>query len=112
MIKLVESLKDWSTPCFSETLKRELIKLGARNLPLQEAATPGTLVVEPTIGVTVLTLREDKINITVKTGIIFSEILWAYCCDGDEPTTTNAYCELMVVINKTTASTNFKLISD
>ncbi len=44
MMKLIESLRHWGSKEFSSALKMELIRLGTDNLPLQEAATPGTFV--------------------------------------------------------------------
>jgi len=107
MIKLTESLNDWGNKSFSKTLELELVKLGSSNLPLQQAASPGTLVSNADIGVTVLTVRDCGIEIQAKVGIMFSEILWGYCCGEEEPMINNAYCELSVCIHKVTADTKF-----
>lgn len=112
MITLIESTKNWQNSNFSNILKRELTWLGAKNLPLQQSATPGSFINEEAeISVSVLSiLNSDATNIKVKVGVMFSEILWAYCCGGDDPMLSDAYCELIVTINKTTAITRFETI--
>ena len=76
-IKLIESIKYWGSDNFPNVLKIELIELGADNLPLQKAATPGSFVKDSDISVTVLSIHDDEINIKVKVGVMFLEILWA-----------------------------------
>lgn len=110
MIKLIESTLCWGRDNFPDVLKMELIKLGAEILPLQKAATPGSFVNDSDIGVTVLSVLDDEINIKVKVGVMFSEVLWAYCCGDDEPMINNAYCELIIVINKSTAVAKFEVV--
>lgn len=110
MIKLSQSLKYWGRDNFADILKKELVSLGAENLPLQQAAAPGHFVADSDIDVTILSLYYNKSSIIIKAGIFFSEILWAYCCDEEEPVTTNAYCELEVVINKFSSNTTFDVI--
>ncbi len=108
MIKLVESRKYWGSDNFPDILKKELIKLGTAHLPLQKAATPGSFIRNSDIGVGILSIADDDVNIKAKIGVMFPEILWAYCCGDDEPMVNDAYCEFVVVINKTTAAAKFK----
>lgn len=110
MIKLIESNKCWGTNDFPHILKMEIIRLGANNLPLQKAVTPGSFVNDSDIGVTVLSACDDENNIKAKIGVMFSEVLWAYCCGDDEPMVSNAYCEAVIVINKITSITKFRVV--
>ncbi len=112
MVKLVESLKYWGKESFSSILKMEIIKLGTNNLPLQKAATPGRFVLDSGIDVIVLMVSDGGINIKAKIGIMFSEVLWGYCCGEEEPMVSHAYCEIIVIINKRTSSAKFVVLVD
>ncbi len=111
MTQLIESLKHWGDKAFAKTLEIELMKLGSSNLPLQKAVTPGAFVSDAGVAVTVLSIGDDGINIKAKAGVMFSEILWGYCCGEEEPMINNAYCEISIFINKTTADTKFVVLS-
>lgn len=110
MIKLSKSIVHWGNNSFSSVLKKELVELGVNNLPIQEAATPGKFVNDSEIGITILTVSENKLNIEVKIGIIFSEIQWGYCCGEEEPMISNAYCEIYLSINKSTSEVEFEVL--
>ena len=110
MIKLRRALKYWGKDNFADILKKELVSLGADHLPLQQAATPGRFVADSNIDVTILSQSDNAKTVKIKVGIFFSEIVWAYCCDEEEPVTTNAYCELEVVINKFSSIAIFDVI--
>ena len=111
MSKLIDSLKNWKNSSFPEVLKAEITGLGVEHLPLQEAASPGALVMDSDFDVMVLTSSENESSIKVKIAVMFSEVLGGYCCGDDEPIVSNAYCELDVMINKITADTEFALLS-
>ena len=66
MIKLIESTKYWGSDNFPNVLKKEIVKLGADNLPLQKAAIPGSFIKDADIGVTVLSICDDEINIKIR----------------------------------------------
>lgn len=106
-IKLSKSIAHWGNDNFSCVLKKELVELGTNILPIQESATPGNFVNDSEIGITILTVSENKLNIEVKIGIIFSEIQWGYCCGEEDPMISNAYCEIYLSINKSTAEVEF-----
>ncbi len=110
MIKLAESLKHWGDASFPAILKIEIMKIGVNHLPLQKAVSPGKFISEDAIDVMVLTVDDDKTTIKVNVGIMFSEVLWGYCCGEEEPMVNSAYCELSVLINKITADTIFEAV--
>jgi len=110
MITLPKSILCWGSDVFSNILKEELIELGVNSLPIQEAATPGKFVNETEIGITILTTNENKLNIEVKIGVLFSEIQWGYCCGEEEPIESNAYCEIYLSINKNTSEVEFEVL--
>ena len=64
---------------------------------------------DSSITCTVLNFKDDKDHITIKTGIFFTEIL--ICCGcGDDPVPENAYCEIMIKLDKKNAKAIFEII--
>jgi len=110
MIKLSKSIAYWGNDDFSSALKKELVELGVNSIPIQEAATPGKFINDSEIGITILTVSENRLNIEVKVGVIFSEVQWGYCCGEEEPMISNAYCEMYLSINKSTSEVEFELL--
>ena len=106
--RLDNSLRAWETDAFAGTLKADILGLGAGVLPLHEAAAGGC-VDEGDIEITVLDSTDDATEIHVNVGVFFAEII-AGCSCGDEPSTSNAYCELRVSIDKATGLARFAVI--
>ncbi len=114
MLKLPESLKSWGTPGFKETLKKEIELLEASQLPLQQALSISSHVSDSGFKVLILNVSENPGFINAKAGIFYSGII-AGCSCADDPTPMsehNEYCEILLLIDKKTAETSVKLLSD
>ncbi|MBT8130453.1 MAG: glucosamine--fructose-6-phosphate aminotransferase [Gammaproteobacteria bacterium] len=94
---------------FEKILKRELEALPAGTLPLHRGTSRGGYVDDSDISTTVIHVEQGEHRVLCKVGIFFTEII-AGCSCGDDPFTENAYCELMVSIDKTTAETEIEVI--
>lgn len=108
--RLGKSLRAWNTDAFAGILKAEILGLGAGVLPLHEAAAGGC-VDEGDVEITVLGTGDSAAEIHVNVGVFFAEVI-AGCSCGDEPSASNAYCELRVSIDKTTGLARFAVIQD
>jgi hypothetical protein len=107
---LGNSLRAWNSDAFADTLKADILSLGAGVLPLQKAA-PGGCIDESDIEITLLGSSDSATEIHANVGIFFSEVL-AGCSCGDEPAASNAYCELRVSIDKGNGEARFEVIHD
>ena len=105
--RLENSLRAWNTDAFAGILRKEILGLGSGVLPLHEAAAGGC-VDAGDIEVTVLGSTDCATEIHVNVGVFFAEII-AGCSCGDEPSASNAYCELQVSIDKATALARFEV---
>lgn len=110
MTKFVNSLRDWQSESFSRTLKSEIESLKPGTLPLYNGTSQGGIVDDSNITATVMNFAEEDDNILATVGIFFDEIVGGCSC-GDPPAADNAYCELKVTINKSTAVAEFAVIS-
>ena len=112
MPKLTDSLRDWNSERFAQTLKREVEALGVDDLPLIWGISHGGVPddTQP-ISVSILGLGEEADNIQVNLGVYFTETL-AGCTCGEEPISMNAYCEMHLLLDKTTAEAQFKVARD
>ena len=109
MLKLPNILSTWNKVTFQQTLKSEIESLPAGSLPLEKGTTEGGYVDDSNISVTVLQTHDDEQFIQAKLGIFFTEIV--ICCGcGDDPTPKNAYCEIQVQIDKSTADAHFTVL--
>jgi len=106
--RLANSLRAWNTDAFAGTLRAEIIGLGAGVLPLQEATSGGCVAVGD-IEVTVLGCATSETEITANVGVFFAETIGGCSC-GDEPATSNAYCELQVRIDRSTGLARFAVV--
>lgn len=114
MIRLTETLSALRTPGLESTLKRELERLDATSLPLQQGLTRGSHVADDPFSVMVIGISEEAGYIRAKVGVAYSGII-AGCSCADDPTpidTQPEYCELQVEIDKTTADTRVTLLVD
>lgn len=105
-----DSLHTWGSDAFFATLKAELEQLAPGTLPLEQGVAQGGYVDDHHITVTVLHAEEAAQTIHARAGIFFTEIV-INCGCGDDPMETNAYCELRIRIDKTTARADFELIT-
>jgi hypothetical protein len=111
MPELLNSLRDWNTHAFRLTLKSELEHLPSGTLPLDKGVAQGGFVDDNNISATILSVTDTEAEIKARVGIFFTEIV-INCGCGDHPMPTNAYCEMQLNIDKTTAQTEFKLLQN
>lgn len=111
MPKLVQSLHDWQSAAFLQTLKDEIGRLEPGSLPLQAGVSQGGYADDGNITATVLSAVEDEKAIHVRAGIFFTEIVGSCGC-GAEPMAQNAYCEIRISIDKASAEARFTLLRD
>lgn len=110
MTKLINSLSDWQSESFARTLKGEMESLKPGTLPLYKGTSQGGMVDDSNIAATVMNVAEEDHAILATVGVFFDEIVGGCSC-GDAPASDNAYCELRVTIDKSTAETEFVVIS-
>lgn len=111
MPKLANSLRDWQSAAFSQTLKNEIRKLEPGALPLEKGVSQGGHVDDSDLTTTVLHVVDDECAIYARVGIFFTEIVGSCGC-GAEPMPQNAYCEMRISIDKATAESRFTLLQD
>lgn len=104
MPKFPDSLHAWPSDQFPKILKSEIEALPTGSLPLEG------YVDDSNITTTVLNVMDNQATIQVDVGIFYNEII-AGCSCGDDPVIQNAYCEIRVSINKTTAEATFSITS-
>jgi len=114
MIKLNKTLSAWQTDVFSTVLKNELESTSGTLLPLQAGLQQGSYVAEDDgFKVMLIKAQDDDQQIQAKIGIFYTSII-AGCACSDDPTpldTCNEYCEVLLVIDKTTAEAELNLIN-
>ena len=110
MTRFTESLRHWGTESFSKTLKQEVEALEPGVLPLNLATTQGGIVDDSNICALINQVTDNTSDIQIKAGIFFNEII-AGCNCNDDPVSDNTYCELLIIIDKTTAEANFSLLT-
>ncbi len=110
MPKLTDSLRDWDSAHFPNTLKQEIENLEAGALPLMMGVSHGGIPDDKTISVSLLKAQDHPTCIQADVSVFFTEIL-AGCSCGDEPMSMNGYCEIQLNIDKTTAETVFKVMN-
>ncbi|MGD8931969.1 MAG: hypothetical protein PVI52_05320 [Chromatiales bacterium] len=108
MARLPDSLRDWGS-AFAETLKGELQGLKPGSLPLLKCVTQGGLPNERDLKSMLLGADETQERILVRVGVFFTEVR-AGCSCGDEPMALQAYCELQIDIDRTSAEAKFTLL--
>lgn len=111
MPKLINSLRDWKSASFTQTLKNEISSLGSGTLPLGKGISQGGYVDDSNLATTVLHVADDERAIHARVGIFFTEIVGSCGC-GAEPMPQNAYCEMRISIDKTSAEAEFEVIPD
>ncbi len=111
MPDLPNSLRDWQSDAFAQTLKIEIEDLKSGALPLQNGLSQGGIVDDSDISVSVINFNDDEDTVQAKVGVFFTEIV-AGCSCGDGPMSLNAYCQMLVSIDKTTSEAAFTVIPD
>ena len=107
--RLANTLQEWPHESWARALKREIESLPGGSLPLDEAVTRCGIVDDSDISVTVINATQNSTSIEATVGVFFTEIVSGCVC-GEDPTAENAYCELLVHIDKITGAADFTLI--
>ena len=109
MLHLNQSLTAWNTSDFGSVLKKELEACNLDQLPLEKGTSQGGYAGTDSIAVTVNHFSDTDPALMGSVGIFFTEIV-INCGCGDEPMSINAYCELRVSIDKSTAAARIVII--
>jgi len=112
MINLINALQAWGTPGFESTLKDEIQMLDAVSLPLQQGLVQSSHVSDEAFSPVIISTRNMRDRILVKTGIFYSGIIAGSCC-ADDPTTVceqTEYCEVLFEIDKDSGDTRVTLV--
>ena len=109
MPKLANSLRDWPSAAFTQTLKDEISNLESGTLPLDKGVSQGGYVDDSNLATTVLHIADDERAIHARVGIFFTEIVGTCGCGG-EPMLQNAYCEMRISIDKVSAEAQFSVM--
>jgi len=109
MTKLLDALQQSQPGLFEKALKQELENLPAGTLPLEKGTNRGGFVDDSDISVTVINVAQSENSIQAKVGVFFTEIIVGCGC-GDDPMPENAYCEMLISIDRTTFTAKFEVI--
>ena len=113
-MQLPKSLNAWNTPDFETTLKSEIQSLHGKLLPLQQGLSHSSYACEENFSVVILGVSEGDTSICVKTGIFYTGLIPGCSC-ADDPSPNNEYaeyCEVEFTIDKTTAETSVRLLTE
>ncbi|MBA1446852.1 MAG: hypothetical protein M3H12_00580 [Chromatiales bacterium] len=114
MLKLTRSINSWNTPEFRDVLKDEIEQLDAEQLPLQQGLANSSYVGETPFRLMIIGVSDDSTAVRVHAGIFYAGII-AGCNCSDDPTPVDEqpeYCEVEVVIDKTTSEAKVTLVQD
>lgn len=113
-MKLTKIIESHQQPDFKSILKAEIQTIDPDLLPLQQGLSLSSYVGKTPFSAVILSVTEEPDSIQVKTGIFYTGII-AGCSCSDDPSPTdeqNEYCELFFVIDKKTAATTIRLLSE
>ena len=94
----------WGSAEFDDSLKKEILALNGKQLPLQKGLSYSSVALDDKFDVMVLNVSDIENNICVKAGIFYTGII-AGCSCSDDPSPTdlqNEYCEVLFTIDKFT----------
>ena len=114
MIRLTKALNAWGTTAFNDTLKAEIEHTDVGLLPLQQGLSTGSYVGDSGLKVMIIGVSQGVEFIHVKAGIFYTGII-AGCNCADDPTPVDEhpeYCEVQFDIDKKTAETTVRLLTD
>jgi len=114
MIRLPNALHAWSSPEFEAVLKREIEQLGDGQLPLQQGLKSSSHALDGPLETMIISVADELGFIRAKVGVFYSGITTGCSC-ADDPTPVepqNEYCELIFVIDKSTAEATVTLLAD
>lgn len=105
-----ESLDTWPAPHFKQVLTRQLMQLSLDQLPLQNALSQGNIATLDHLQFTINSSEFNDNSLKVGLGVFFSSIISGCNC-SDDPSPVdliNEYCELILVINRSTGLGRFE----
>ena len=114
MPQLTKALSAWKTPDFKAVLKDEIQHIDAQLLPLQQGLSQSNYACYDDFSVIIIRVSEEAHFIRVKSGIFYSGMI-AGCSCADDPSPIDKlteYCEVQFDINKETAETTLKLLTE
>ena len=114
MIHLPDSLHAWRTPGFEAVFKREIERLDAARLPLQQGLAISSHVTDRPFQAMPISVREESGLIRVKAGIFYTGVI-AGCSCADDPTPIDEqteYCVVQFDIDPATASATVTLLEE
>jgi len=111
MPKFTNALRDWTTDSFKQTLKNEIENLKTGNLPLENGILQGGRIDDSNVTAIILNSTENLSVIKTRAGIFFTEVVGGCNCN-DDPIEINAYCEIRISIDKTTANADIDVYQD
>ena len=114
MLRLPESLNAWDTPGFQDVLKREIERLDAALLPLQQGLARSSHVTDRPFQAMVIRVSVEAGLIRAKAGIFYMGII-AGCSCADDPTPIDEqteYCVLQFDIDRDTAEATVTLLEE
>lgn len=101
VIVLPDSLAAWGSGDFASVLKREVIALGAEQLPLAQGLARGGMVDAENLDASVLAFHETDAGLVVKLGLFYAEVIGGCNCN-DDPVGCSAYGVVRVTLDRTT----------
>ena len=113
-MQLSKALNAWNTPAFEQVLKQEIQSMDGKLLPLQQGLSHSSYAIEENFTVVILGISENDASICVKSGIFYTGVIPGCSC-ADDPSPDNAYteyCEIELSIDKSTAETCVRLLSE
>jgi hypothetical protein len=111
MANLPNALRDWNSDAFATSLKSEMECFRRDVLPLQDAIEDLNSVEDSDLGVTFISASDDEDTIHAKVGVYFAEVI-SCCSCGESSPVEEAYCEMSVTIDKTSAEATFSVAAD
>lgn len=107
--ELLDAQQEPRPGVLEKALKHELENLPAGTLPLEKGTNRGGFVDDSDISVTVINVKQDERSIQARVGVFFTEII-AGCGCGDDPMPENAFCEMLINIDRATFAAEFEVI--
>lgn len=111
MAVMPRSLQAWGSDNFHDTFKAEMEGFRQDVLPLRQTVGEGNSVYDGDLGVVVNGVDDDAESITVKAGVFFAEIVSCCSCGEGDPI-EEAYCELLVNIDKQSGEASFEVLAN
>jgi len=108
MTTLKTSVGAWGTDAFRGALKAELERLRSDVLPIEHAVGEGGRLDDSDLGIIVNEVKDDDSHIYAKVGVFFNEIVECLTCSGGDGMCDEAYCELLVTIDKVSGEAKFE----